>query len=135
VAGLPRGLGLALIYHWRTFIMFQGMRRSNDKGLQRTGAGRLRALHAGDRGRTAGGSTEPTTPSTTSSCGLLSYNDHAPGWPALRSCGRSRRRTPEAHSAWAIAAPKTDSGLTDPLVRRGKAVFDGHCRTCHGIPT
>jgi mono/diheme cytochrome c family protein len=37
--------------------------------------------------------------------------------------------------AWAIAAPKTDSGLTDPLVRRAKAVFDGHCRTCHGIPT
>jgi len=30
-AGLPRGLGFAMNYHWRTFIMFQGMQLTNDK--------------------------------------------------------------------------------------------------------
>jgi (+)-pinoresinol hydroxylase len=30
-AGLPRGLGFAMNYHWRTFIMFQGLQITNDK--------------------------------------------------------------------------------------------------------
>ena len=30
-AGLPRGLGFAMNYHWRTFIMFQGLQIKNDK--------------------------------------------------------------------------------------------------------
>jgi mono/diheme cytochrome c family protein len=38
-------------------------------------------------------------------------------------------------SLWALAAPKTDQALTDPLIRHGKAVFDAHCRTCHAPAT
>jgi len=30
-AGLPRGLGFAMNYHWRTLIMFQGLQITNDK--------------------------------------------------------------------------------------------------------
>jgi (+)-pinoresinol hydroxylase len=30
-AGLPRGLGFAMNYHWRTFIMFQGLQITNDR--------------------------------------------------------------------------------------------------------
>jgi FAD/FMN-containing dehydrogenase len=41
-AGLPRGLGFALNYHWRTFIMFQGMRLTNDKAYN----ARVRAAYA-----------------------------------------------------------------------------------------
>jgi mono/diheme cytochrome c family protein len=40
--------------------------------------------------------------------------------------------TVPSQSAWARATPKSDPALTDPLIRRGKSVFDGHCRTCHG---
>jgi (+)-pinoresinol hydroxylase len=40
--------------------------------------------------------------------------------------------TVATQSAWARATPKADPALTEPLIRRGKAVFDGHCRTCHG---
>jgi mono/diheme cytochrome c family protein len=36
-----------------------------------------------------------------------------------------------SQSAWALTTPKPDPALTDPILRRGKAVFDGHCRTCH----
>jgi len=35
-------------------------------------------------------------------------------------------------SAWRGAPVKADSSLTDPLVRRGKEVFDSRCRACHG---
>ena len=34
-------------------------------------------------------------------------------------------------SLWARATPQADPALTAPLIRRGKALFDGHCRTCH----
>ena len=37
-----------------------------------------------------------------------------------------------SQSVWARATPKADLALTDPLIRRGKEVFDAHCRTCHG---
>jgi mono/diheme cytochrome c family protein len=37
-----------------------------------------------------------------------------------------------SQSTWARGTPKADPALTDPLIRRGKAVFDAHCRTCHG---
>ncbi len=40
-----------------------------------------------------------------------------------------------SQSAWALATPKPDLALTDPIIRRGKAVFDGHCRTCHAPAT
>jgi len=35
-------------------------------------------------------------------------------------------------SAWARTALKADASLADPLVRRGKEVFDARCRACHG---
>jgi mono/diheme cytochrome c family protein len=35
-------------------------------------------------------------------------------------------------SAWRGAAVKSDPSLKDPLVRRGKEVFDARCRACHG---
>lgn len=35
-------------------------------------------------------------------------------------------------SAWSLSAPKADASLKDPLVRRGKEVFDARCRACHG---
>ena len=34
-------------------------------------------------------------------------------------------------STWARTTPKADLALTDPLMRRGKALFDAHCQTCH----
>jgi (+)-pinoresinol hydroxylase len=34
-------------------------------------------------------------------------------------------------SAWTLAPPKDDPALTEPVIRRGKAIFDAHCRTCH----
>jgi mono/diheme cytochrome c family protein len=37
-----------------------------------------------------------------------------------------------ARSAWSLSAPKADVSLKDPLVRRGKEVFDARCRACHG---
>ena len=37
-----------------------------------------------------------------------------------------------AQSAWSRSAPKADASLKDPLVRRGKEVFDARCRACHG---
>ena len=36
-----------------------------------------------------------------------------------------------SQSLWARTAPTSDPVFTDPLIRRGKAVFDAHCRTCH----
>jgi mono/diheme cytochrome c family protein len=36
-----------------------------------------------------------------------------------------------ADSTWARTTSKADPALTDPLIRRGKALFDGHCRACH----
>jgi (+)-pinoresinol hydroxylase len=38
-----------------------------------------------------------------------------------------------SQSVWARATPKADMALTDPLIRRGKAVFDAHCGTCHAV--
>lgn len=35
-------------------------------------------------------------------------------------------------SAWKATALKADARLTNPLVRRGKEVFDARCRACHG---
>jgi mono/diheme cytochrome c family protein len=35
-------------------------------------------------------------------------------------------------SAWRLSPLKADASLTDPLVRRGKEVFDARCRACHG---
>ena len=35
-------------------------------------------------------------------------------------------------SAWKGTPLKPDAHLTDPLVRRGKEVFDARCRACHG---
>jgi (+)-pinoresinol hydroxylase len=35
-------------------------------------------------------------------------------------------------TAWRRSALKADASLTDPLVRRGKEVFDARCRACHG---
>ena len=37
-----------------------------------------------------------------------------------------------AQTAWNRTAPKADTSLKDPLVRRGKEVFDARCRACHG---
>ena len=35
-------------------------------------------------------------------------------------------------SAWRRSTLRADPNLTDPLVRRGKEVFDARCRACHG---
>jgi (+)-pinoresinol hydroxylase len=35
-------------------------------------------------------------------------------------------------TAWTRSALKADPSLKDPLVRRGKEVFDARCRACHG---
>ena len=35
-------------------------------------------------------------------------------------------------TAWRRSTLKADPSLTDPLVRRGKEVFDARCRACHG---
>jgi mono/diheme cytochrome c family protein len=35
-------------------------------------------------------------------------------------------------SAWKGSSLTADAHLTDPLVRRGKQVFDARCRACHG---
>lgn len=35
-------------------------------------------------------------------------------------------------SAWRGSPLQADASLTDPLVRRGKEVFDARCRACHG---
>jgi len=37
-----------------------------------------------------------------------------------------------ARSAWSRSVLKADASLKDPLVRRGKEVFDARCRACHG---
>jgi len=37
-----------------------------------------------------------------------------------------------AQSAWRKFTLKADAGLTDPLVRRGKEVFEARCAACHG---
>lgn len=34
--------------------------------------------------------------------------------------------------ATALADPPKEAHLTDPLVKRGKEVFDARCRACHG---
>jgi (+)-pinoresinol hydroxylase len=35
-------------------------------------------------------------------------------------------------SAWRRSTPQADASLEDPLIRRGKEVFDARCRACHG---
>ncbi len=35
-------------------------------------------------------------------------------------------------SAWAPFPVASDAGLKDPLIQRGKAVFDARCGACHG---
>lgn len=37
-----------------------------------------------------------------------------------------------AHSSWTISNERSDPGLGDPLLRRGKAVFQARCQACHG---
>ena len=37
-----------------------------------------------------------------------------------------------SQSAWTLSALKADTSFKDPLVRRGKEVFDARCRVCHG---
>ena len=37
-----------------------------------------------------------------------------------------------AQTAWKTSTLKADASLKDPLVRRGKEVFDARCRACHG---
>jgi mono/diheme cytochrome c family protein len=37
-----------------------------------------------------------------------------------------------SQSAWRRSTPKADPSLADPLVRRGREVFDARCRACHG---
>ena len=37
-----------------------------------------------------------------------------------------------AQSAWSRSALKPYASLKDPLVKRGKEVFDARCRACHG---
>ena len=53
------------------------------------------------------------------------------GVAALSHMARSDSTVP-SRSLWTRATPKADMALTDPLTRRGQAVFDGHCRVCHG---
>lgn len=38
-------------------------------------------------------------------------------------------------SAWRRSPLKADANLSDPLVKRGKEVFDARCRVCHGTYT
>jgi (+)-pinoresinol hydroxylase len=38
-------------------------------------------------------------------------------------------------SAWRRSTVKADASLKDPLVKRGKEVFDARCRACHGAAT
>jgi hypothetical protein len=75
-AGLPRGLGFALNYHWRTFIMFQGMRLTNDKAYNaRVRAAYERCMQAiADNGW---GFYRAHNAFHDKLMGLLSYNDHA----------------------------------------------------------
>jgi mono/diheme cytochrome c family protein len=54
------------------------------------------------------------------------------GVVALAQAARPDSTAP-SQSVWARATPKADLVLTDPLIRRGKTVFDAHCRTCHGV--
>ncbi len=37
-----------------------------------------------------------------------------------------------SQSAWTRVPLKADANLKDPLVKRGKEVFDARCRACHG---
>ena len=37
-----------------------------------------------------------------------------------------------SQSAWTRSPLKEDASLKDPLVQRGKEVFDARCRACHG---
>jgi (+)-pinoresinol hydroxylase len=38
-------------------------------------------------------------------------------------------------SAWKGSSLKSDASLKDPLLRRGKEVFDARCQVCHGAYT
>lgn len=75
-AGLPRGLGFALNYHWRTFIMFQGMRLTNDKSYnERVRAAYERCMQAiADNGW---GFYRAHNAFHDKLMAHLSYNDHA----------------------------------------------------------
>lgn len=35
-------------------------------------------------------------------------------------------------SSWSISSERPDSNLKDPLLRRGKEVFQARCQACHG---
>jgi (+)-pinoresinol hydroxylase len=38
-----------------------------------------------------------------------------------------------SQSAWRRSPPKIDPSLRDPLVKRGKEVFEARCQVCHGV--
>jgi len=40
--------------------------------------------------------------------------------------------TSSPQSSWTVSTQQPDSSLRDPLVRRGKEVFDARCHACHG---
>ncbi len=77
-AGLPRGLGFAMNYHWRTFIMFQGLQVTRDKEHN----AKIRAAYescaqaAADNGW---GLYRAHNAFHDKVMSLLSYNDHALG--------------------------------------------------------
>jgi FAD/FMN-containing dehydrogenase len=75
-AGLPRGLGFAMNYHWRTFIMFQGLQITNDKehNAKVRAAYEKCAQAAVDNGW---GFYRAHNAFHDKVMGLLSYNDHA----------------------------------------------------------
>jgi 4-cresol dehydrogenase (hydroxylating) len=75
-AGLPRGLGFAFNYHWRTFIMFQGLQITNDRGHN----AKIRAAYAkcADAAAANGWSLYRAHAAFHDKVmSLLSFNDHA----------------------------------------------------------
>jgi len=75
-AGLPRGLGFAFNYHWRTFIMFQGLQVTNNKehNAKVRAAYEKCAQAAADNGW---GLYRAHAAFHDKVMSLLSYNDHA----------------------------------------------------------
>jgi mono/diheme cytochrome c family protein len=50
------------------------------------------------------------------------------------SCSNGAMADPSSseQSAWRRSALQSDASLKDPLVRRGKEVFEARCQICHG---
>ena len=57
----------------------------------------------------------------------------AAGLAALHGALADPASSPQ--SAWRRYTPKADAGLNDPLVKRGKQVFEARCQICHGAYT